>query len=414
MYYDLPSNSLYGDEPINVFLPDNWDVHVSQIRGFDTPALTAEQLHARINSPIGAKTIAEGAAGAKSAVIIFDDITRPTPTGLIAKHVIAELNNAGVENKNIWFVAAIGAHGVMNRSEFVHKLGEDIVENFEIYNHNAFTNCVFLGNTSHRVPVEINADVMSADYKIAIGSSMAHAFYGFGGGAKIVLPGVSSIRTIQKNHSYTSLKSFNMGNPESMIKNDAEEAARMMGLDFKIDAIINGHGEVCALFAGDVVAEGRAASEYGATHYLADFVPDCDLVISNVYLKPAEACCGYTPETIASMKDGGDYILAANSPFGPATHYLYDKWGHSEPGGWMWSGYYDKTPKMKNCIVFAQNTVRGIRDSMYLSECSGAVYKRKWEEVLALVDDGSPKKVVIYPMSACCILTNSKDYYDRD
>ena len=84
-----------------------------------------------------------------------------------------ELRAAGVPKENIWFIIALGTHGVMYRTEFVRKLGEEIVENYEVHNHNLFFNHVFVGNTTNNVPVEINADVMSADYKIAIGTTMA-------------------------------------------------------------------------------------------------------------------------------------------------------------------------------------------------------------------------------------------------
>lgn len=340
--FDLPSNSNYGDQPIPIAFPDNWDVHISKIHGYDTPALTEAQIAEKIHAAIGAKPISEGAAGKKSAVIIIDDITRPTPCEPIAKAVIAELRAAGVPKENIWFIIALGTHGVMYRTEFVRKLGEEIVENYEVHNHNLFFNHVFVGNTTNNVPVEINADVMSADYKIAIGTTMAHSYYGFSGGAKCILPGVSSLRTIMRNHSFTTTTEFNMGNPHTLMRSDAEQAARMMGLDFKIDAILNGHAQICNLFAGDFEAEIQHAAAYAAEHYAAKFVPDCDVVIANNYFKPAEANCAYTPEVIASLKDGGSFVLAANSPFGPCVHFLYDKWGHSAPGGMMWSGCYTK------------------------------------------------------------------------
>lgn len=247
--FDLPSNSNYGDQPIPIAFPDNWDVHISKIHGYDTPALTEAQIVEKIHAAIGAKPISEGAAGKKSAVIIIDDITRPTPCEPIAKAVIAELRAAGVPKENIWFIIALGTHGVMYRTEFVRKLGEEIVENYEVHNHNLFFNHVFVGNTTNNVPVEINADVMSADYKIAIGTTMAHSYYGFSGGAKCILPGVSSLRTIIRNHSFTTTTEFNMGNPHTLMRSDAEQAARMMGLDFKIDAILNGHAQICNLFA---------------------------------------------------------------------------------------------------------------------------------------------------------------------
>ena len=72
--FDLPSNSNYGDQPIPIAFPDNWDVHISKIHGYDTPALTEAQIREKLHAAIGTKPISEGAAGKKSAVIIIDDI----------------------------------------------------------------------------------------------------------------------------------------------------------------------------------------------------------------------------------------------------------------------------------------------------------------------------------------------------
>ena len=411
--FQLPANSNYGDQPIPIAFPDHWDVHISRIHGYDTPALTEAQIREKLRAAIGTKPISEGAAGKKSAVIIIDDITRPTPCEPIARAVIAELHAAGVPDENIWFIIALGTHGVMYRTEFVRKLGEELVENYEVHNHNLFFNHVFVGNTSNNVPVEINADVMSADYKIAIGTTMAHSYYGFSGGAKCILPGVSSLRTIIRNHSFTTTTEFNMGNPHTLMRSDAEQAARMMGLDFKIDAILNGHAQICNLFAGDFEAEIQHAAAYAAEHYAAKFVPDCDVVIANNYFKPAEANCAYTPEVIASLKDGGSFVLAANSPFGPCVHFLYDKWGHSAPGGMMWSGCYTKGKNMAHAVVFAEHTVKGMRDPWYIDEHSGAEYVKTWSDALRILDDGTPKKVVLYPNAECQVLDNSKQFYKQ-
>lgn len=409
--YSLPANSMYGDEPIPLRFPENWDVHISKFAGYDAPALSEAQIAARIHDAIGARPISQGARGCKSAVILIDDITRPTPCEPIARAVIAELRAAGVPKENIWFLVALGTHGVMYREQFVKKLGEELVEEYEVHNHNLFFNHVFLGNTTNNTPVEINADFMTADYKIAIGGTMAHSYYGFSGGAKCILPGIASMRTITRNHSFTTTTEFNMGNPHTKMRGDAEQAARMAGLDFKIDAIFNGRAQICQLFAGDFEAEVQQAADYAAQHYLAQFVPDCDIVLANNYFKPAEASCAYTPEVLASLKDGGSFILAANSPFGPCVHFLYDKWGHSSPGGMMWSGCYTKGANMKNAVVFAEHTVKGMRDAWYIDEHSGAIYAKAWDEVLRVVDDGQPKKVVIYPNAESQILTNSAQFY---
>ena len=48
--FDLPSNSNYGDQPIPIAFPDNWDVHISKIHGYDTPALTEAQIAEKIHA----------------------------------------------------------------------------------------------------------------------------------------------------------------------------------------------------------------------------------------------------------------------------------------------------------------------------------------------------------------------------
>lgn len=414
MLYQLPSNILYGNQPIQIELPDYWDVHISEIQGFRTPSLTDEKIRKSVQAPIGTVPICEGAKGKKSAVIIIDDITRPTPCKTLAEIVISELRKAGVPKENIWFVVALGAHGTMNREDFIRKLGNDIVEEYAVYNHNAFRNHTLLGVTDNGIPVEVNSDVMAAEYKVAIGTMMAHSFYGFSGGAKSILPGVASIDTIVKNHSFTSPKEFNMGNPETLIRKDAEQAARMMGLDYKIDVLLNGQAEISALYCGDFEQEAKEARKQAAKHYQAKFIPECDVVISNSYFKPLEASCAYTPETIASLKQGGTYILTANSPYGVCTHYLYDKWGHTAPGGALYAGLCNLDKDRGKLIAFSMYTVKGMRDSWFVDEAGGADYYKDWGKILRMVDDGTPKKVGIYPMAECQILDNSPLYYTTE
>lgn len=411
MLYNLPSNNLYNNEPEIISFPDHWKVTISAISGAETPQLSREKIKEKILSPIGTSPIREGACHKKSAVIIIDDITRPTPAKDIAEVVLDELSEAGVPKDNIWFVAALGAHGCMYRNDFILKLGSEIVSEYPVFNHTAFMNTTYLGKTAGGIPVEINSDVMSADYKIAIGTMMPHSLFGFSGGAKSVLPGISSINTIKANHSMTSPFEFNMGNSETKVREEAESACDMVGLDFKIDVILNGRGNICELFCGDFREEAAKARIYASKHYFAAFVPDQDIVISNNYLKPLEANCAYTPETIASLKPGGDYVLSANSPFGTCVHYLYDSWGKSKPGGMLWAGLFQPDSKMKNLICYSKYTAKGMRESWFVDEVDKVKYISEWDTVIRKLDDGRPKNVVVYPMAECQILDISSKFY---
>lgn len=68
---------------------------------------------------------------------------------------------------------------------------------------------------------------------------------------------------------------------------------------------------------------------------------------------------------------------------------------------------------MDQVIVFASHTIKGARDAWYIDERKGAVYIKNWDEILSRIDDGTPKKVVVYPNAEAHILDNSKDFYKK-
>jgi len=78
----------------------------------------------------------------------------------------------------------------MHRFDLIRKFGEEIVQNFTIYNHSPFYNLVYLGKTSRNTSIYINKFFAEREVKIGIGSILLHPNSGFGGGGKIVIPGV--------------------------------------------------------------------------------------------------------------------------------------------------------------------------------------------------------------------------------
>ena len=124
-----------------------------------------------------------------------------------------------------------------------------------------------VGTTSRGTRLSVNREVMSADLKIAIGCVTAHANVGFSGGGKIVLPGVAHIDSITHYHLEVpkeAPESVGLGNFDSnVMRFDIEEAARMAGLDFKIDVVVNERGATSGVFAGDFIEAHRAGGGGG-------------------------------------------------------------------------------------------------------------------------------------------------------
>ncbi|MCD6341557.1 MAG: DUF2088 domain-containing protein [Thaumarchaeota archaeon] len=128
--------------------PAGWKVKIYPMNGYGAEAASrVEVLHA-LRNPIGAKPLRKLAEGKREVAIVFDDIARPTRVKEIVDPVLSELKAAGVRDDHIRFIAALGAHGAMNRTEFAKKLGDEIVERYPVYNHNPFHGLEFLGETS--------------------------------------------------------------------------------------------------------------------------------------------------------------------------------------------------------------------------------------------------------------------------
>ncbi len=397
----LPQLAWHGPSELALSLPDGWQVETCPMAGHDRPALSPEAIAAAIASPIGMAPLREYARGKKEVVIVFDDMTRVTRVAAIVPHVLAELAAAGIQEKQIRFVAATGCHAAMNRLDFVKKLGDDVLRRFPVYNHSPFANCVYAGTTSRGTKLRINAEVMRCDLKIGIGSIVPHIMAGFGGGSKIVLPGVASYATVLVLHSPPKDAGVNdtitgMGaiedNPR---RRDMEEAAAIVGLDMKIDALVNNWGETTALFAGAPAPGYAAALAAAREHYLAPAAQDKDIVIANTFAKANEAISGLLVAFPSVRADGGDVVLIANAPEGQMTHYLMGPFGNGLGGKLQLKM---KPPEnVGKLIVFSQYPELSSRN--YLEDTDKVVLRHHWDEVLALLKSrhGPRARVAVYP-----------------
>jgi hypothetical protein len=332
----VPILAWYGDEELELEFPSSWQVTVCRMKGHDAPPLDGAGISKAFASPIGTRTIKELARGKKEVAILFDDLSRATPTAVLIPHVLEELAEAGIPDDNIRFISAIGAHGTMNGIDFRKKLGEEVMERFLVYNHNPYENCTPLGVSRHGTPISINSEFMSCDLKIGIGSIVPHP-YGFGGGSKIILPGVASMETIASNHNrLVHSSTVGIGKLEdNIILEDIADAARMAGLDVKVDAIFNLKREVTALFVGDPVKEHEAGVALAREHYATDMAHDVNIVVANCFAKANEMLLAPPVVSPLLSSAGGDMVLLAVTPEGQIHHYFDRSFGKNYGGrGW--------------------------------------------------------------------------------
>lgn len=76
----VPILAWYGDEELELEFPESWDVTLCKMKSHSAPALTDVEIKKAFTNPIGTKTIQQLAKGKKEVAILFDDMSRPTPT----------------------------------------------------------------------------------------------------------------------------------------------------------------------------------------------------------------------------------------------------------------------------------------------------------------------------------------------
>ena len=395
----LPQLLWYGNTTLKIDLPDDWDVEFCPMRGGQRAPLTIEQMGAAVRNPIGSPPIKELARGKRNAVIIFDDMTRPTRTFEIAPTIVKELVAGGIEEEDISFVCALGTHGALTLNELRKKIGTDILKRFRVYNHNPYENCVEVGTTSRGTKLSINREVMEADLKIGIGCVTAHAQVGFSGGGKLILPGVAHIDSIAHYHLEVEAQApetTGLGNfDRNVLRFNIEEAAQMAQLDFKVDVIVNGRGATTAVFAGHFLEAHQKAVEVAKDVYATEPRPrNKDIAIANAFVKANEMGISILLGGLALENATGTMVIIANAPEGQVVHYLLGRFGRNFGGR-----QYPITPIPEGLNVIAVSPYMEKTFADWFSNPEVVTLTSHWDQALDLLKSsyGSGARVAVIP-----------------
>jgi nickel-dependent lactate racemase len=244
-------------------LPSGWvpSHFVEDEEGTPTPSVEQMTFEA-LSKPIGTRPLPDLLSGVKNVAIIVDDGTRPTPVAEILGVLLPRLMENGLSRANITIVIALGTHEAMKRKELEARLGSGVGPNYKVVQHNAWQSDLMpIEIPGDEKGVRVNPEVARADLKVGISSILPHPMAGYGGGPKIVMPGVCDFETIRDHHMKhvihpRSAAGMTKGNPfhEGCLK-----VARAVGLDFSINCVYNQKGQVIRIIGGSLeMAFGEA------------------------------------------------------------------------------------------------------------------------------------------------------------
>ena len=316
----------YGRGTLAVELPDDWDVTVVGKPPMPVAADAPGAVRAALSNPIGSRSLADEAKGAKSACILICDITRPVPNGTILPVLIRELLDSGMKPDQIRVLVATGLHRPNEGDELAELVGDPwVLETVRVENHFARNDAdhVDLGTTQRGTRVLLDRRFVEADLRIATGLVEPHFMAGWSGGRKVIAPGVAHAETITTFHTASFMEDPRAancvldGNPLHL---EQLEVVRMLGGALAVNTVIDDVRRLSHVTFGEVEASHLAAVEYVRQYAEVPVPQRFHTVLTSAAGYPLDKTYYQTVKGMVAPLDllhpGGDLIIVSENSEG--------------------------------------------------------------------------------------------------
>lgn len=319
----LRTKAWFGDEDLTIDFPPSWKL--VEIGPRDEPALTVEAMRECLSRPIGTRRLSEIARGKRNAVIVIDDLTRPTPGADLLPLLVGELTSGGIPPHDITVMLAGGTHPPASAEERAKKVGSGLSSAVKVLAHDSRGELVNCGRSPAGLPLHINRLVMESEVKIGVGCIYPHPVAGFSGGAKIILPAVCGVETTRMMHDYLRGSRERGGSVHTELRQDMVAVARKVGLDGIVNVTLNHQRAICGLFAGDVVQAHEAGVRAAQRLYAVPMIPEADIVVADMY--PFDTSWQFAQDRgmwpVEQATGDVSRVVIAACPLGMGTHELF-------------------------------------------------------------------------------------------
>ena len=297
-------------------IPDKNLIQILKPNPVSTEISGADAVRYSLEHPIGTPRLKDIVRPGEKIVISTSDITRPMPTWEVLPAVLDELYEAGAKADDITLIFARGSHRAQTDEEREHLAGTRAFREIRCVD-STYDDCVHYGTTKAGTPVDIMRLAAEADRRICLGNIEYHYFAGYSGGAKAIMPGLSTPQAIQENHSRMVEEKACTGNiTDNPIRDDLEEAAAMVGVDFIVNVVLDEHKRVLQSFAGDMIEAHRAGCRFLDQLYQVEIPRRADIVMSSQGGAPKDLNLYQTQKALDNakhaVKPGGTIILVGS------------------------------------------------------------------------------------------------------
>ncbi len=269
--------------------------------------------------PIQSEPLSEIGRGRKNACVVISDITRPAPNRLILPPILEAIEAMGIPRSAVTILIATGIHRPSTEDERVRLVGPGIANRYRIVDHlsKRSEDMVEVGRVAAAVPAFVNRLYVEADLKILTGFIEPHMWAGYSGGRKSILPGISSVETLQFMHGPEMIAHplTEYGQLEGNLFHEA--GLRVMekaGADFIVNVTLNKKREITGVFSGHPVKAHLEGCAFLARHCVRELDAPLDFVVTTNSGAPLDCNLYQSVKGMTGaatvVKPGGDILIA--------------------------------------------------------------------------------------------------------
>jgi nickel-dependent lactate racemase len=271
-----------------------------------------------LGEPINHAPLSASVSPGQSVAIIFSDITRATPYGIILPSLLQALSH--IPDEHITFFCATGTHRPATARELVSILGKEVTERFRIVQNDAVNpeQQQYAGTTSSGLRILLNKEILAHDLRILTGFIEPHFFAGFSGGGKAIMPGMASLETIRQNHAIRNLNhpmarwGLTTGNP---LWEEIMEAAELAAPLFLLNVTLNRDREITGVFAGELREAHKRGCAFARENAMVPLKGPFDIVITSNSGYPLDLNIYQSVKGMSAaervVREGGSILVAS-------------------------------------------------------------------------------------------------------
>ena len=220
---------------------------------------------------------------------------------------------------------ANGSHVVQPESTIRELVGADLYDAYPVRQHDSRNAAAldYWGMTSYGTPIYLNEKVKHADFILTIGGVLYHYFAGFGGGAKMLLPGVAGYETVRINHRRTVdevTAAMHSGCREGGLDGnpvfaDLSEVVALLPDALSLQVVLNRRQEFVFCEAGPLLEVHRRACACVQAVYSIPIKRKADVVVASAGGFPGDVNLIQAHKSLhhafQAVREGGSIVLLA-------------------------------------------------------------------------------------------------------